>query len=182
MIDHMWPGDAEEIKKRGESFSIVHAVIIFLLTMIGYLFINVWRPLATIRRDPLIVADMAHFPTGDLVKIRREYYDGMVGENYVPKYDGKGAVKKALPTGGTMSSVSQEHEGVADGRSSGGDHSWWFLDEMETDEVVLFSCSGKRPEKETTADGGTVHGSVVLPDQDDKPFRQSVEVHLVAIF
>lgn len=125
---------------------------------------------------------MTHFPMADLVTIEREYYDGMIGQNYVPKYDGMGAVKTALPNGGTEDKVSRADEGVADGRSNGGHHSWWFMDEMKTDEVVLFSCSGKRPGMETVGDRGTVHGSVILPDQEDKPIRQSVEVHLVAIF
>lgn len=125
---------------------------------------------------------MAHFPTADLVSIERKYYDGMIGQNYVPKYLGTGAVKAALPDGGTENEVSHANEGVADGRSNGGHHSWWFLDAMKTDEVVLFSCSGKRPGMETIGDGGTVHGSVSLPNQDDKPVRQSVEVHLIAIF
>jgi len=125
---------------------------------------------------------MTRFPTADLVNIERKYFDGMIGQNFVPKYDGAGAVKAALANGGTENKVSHTDEGVADGRSNGGHHSWWFLDQMETDEVVLFSCSGKRPGIETVADGGTVHGSVILPDQDDEPVRQSVEVHLVAIF
>lgn len=125
---------------------------------------------------------MAHFPTADLICIDREYYDGMIGQNYAPKYDGAGAVKAALPDLGTEEEVSHTDQGVADGRSNGGHHSWWFLDEMETNEAVLFSCSGKRPGMDTVADGGTVHGSVILPDQDDKPVRQSVEVHLIAIF
>lgn len=164
MVDHMWPAEAEDIRNR------------------GYLFINVWRPLATIKRDPLIVADMAAWPADDLIKIERKYYDGMIGQNYVPKYDGPGAVYASVATGGTEAKVSRAEEGVADGRSSRGAHSWWYLDEMKTDEVVLFSCSGKRPGLETIGDGGTVHGSVVLPEQDDKPVRQSVEVHLVAIW
>jgi hypothetical protein len=125
---------------------------------------------------------MARFPTADLVRLERLYYDGMVGQNYVPKYDGNGAVKVSLPDGGTEDKVSHADEGVADGESNGGQHSWWFLNQMKTDEVVLFSCSGKRPGMETIGDGGTVHGSVNLPNQDDKPVRQSVEVHLVAIF
>ncbi|WPH04795.1 Hypothetical protein R9X50_00769100 [Acrodontium crateriforme] len=164
MVDHMWPSEATDIHNR------------------GYLFINVWRPLATIRRDPLIVADMSLWPETDLIKIERKYYDGMIGQNYVPKYDGSGAVKRSLPTGGTEDAISQADQGVATGHSNGGQHSWWYLDEMKPDEVVLFSCSGKRPGMKTTGDGGTVHGSVDLPDQHDMPVRQSVEVHLVAIW
>ena len=68
---------------------------------------------------------------------------------------------------------------VADGLSNGGEHCWWYLGEQEPDEAVLFSGSDCRPGKLAT---GAVYGSCPLPDQADKPVRQSVEVRVIAVF
>ena len=142
----------------------------------GYQLINVWRPLKRIDRDPLIVADMNKMPAEDLVTIPRSYFNGLTNSNYVCKYDGYNG--SAIIEGDEKANGKGDLQ-VADGLSHGGEHSWWYWGGQDTDEVVLFSSSDCRPGKLAT---GAVHGSCPLPDQGDKPVRQSVECRVIAIF
>ncbi|OJJ82724.1 uncharacterized protein ASPGLDRAFT_152365 [Aspergillus glaucus CBS 516.65] len=127
--------------------------------------LNVWRPLKKVDRDPLMVADMAALSTDDLITVPRSYYDGLQSSNYVVKYEGRPAVEASDP--------------VTDGLSNGGEHSWWYIDQQEAHEAIIFSCSDLRPSKRPE---GTVHGSFLLPDQDGNPPRQSIEVRVIAFF
>ena len=141
----------------------------------GYQLINIWRPLRRIDRDPLIVADMNKMPAEDLVTIPRSYFNGLTNSNYICKYEG---CNGAVITQADDKADKGEFQ-VADGLSNGGEHCWWYLGEQEPDEAVLFSSSDCRPGKLAT---GAVHGSCPLPDQADKPVRQSVEVRVIAVF
>ncbi|KAF3480658.1 uncharacterized protein GIQ15_06005 [Arthroderma uncinatum] len=131
----------------------------------GYQLLNVWRPLTRVCRDPLMVADMLKMPESDLVVVPRSYYNGMKSWNYAVKYNGSEAANNA--------------EAIVDGKSSGGEHSWWYIGDQEADEAMIFSCSDLRPGKRAN---GAVHGSFCLPDQEKFPARQSIEVRVVAVY
>ncbi|KAF1977572.1 hypothetical protein BU23DRAFT_299230 [Bimuria novae-zelandiae CBS 107.79] len=73
-------------------------------------YVNVWRPLSTVRRDPLAVCDCATVPDEDYqVRLRRFSRTGVESGNYV------------------MSHAREEET-----------HEWWYMSAMREDEVVVF--------------------------------------------
>jgi len=70
--------------------------------------INAWRPLKTIQKDPLAVADSTTVPDSDLLPLKRIYSDEKEGENCVVKADG----------------FLQ--------------HRWYYINQQQPDEVLIF--------------------------------------------
>jgi hypothetical protein len=86
-----------------------------------WMVINAWRPIKTIRKDPLAVTDASSVPDSDLIPLKRIMPNGKEAENYIVK---AGAV---------------------------GGHKWYYLHEQRPDEVLAFkifdsdtSCRARR--------------------------------------
>ena len=62
---------------------------------------------------------------------------------------------------------------VSDCVSGNGEHSWWYIDQQELHEAIIFSCSDLRAASKSRE--GTVHGASQLPDQDGQPPRQALK-------
>lgn len=74
-----------------------------------FAFLNAWRPLKTVQRDPLAVADAASVPDEDyVIRSRKFRWTGVRSGNYV-----------------------LSNSGVAE-------HQWYYLHEMRPDEMVVF--------------------------------------------
>jgi hypothetical protein len=78
------------------------------VTLHRWQIINAWRPLKTIQKDPLAVADSTTVPGSDLVPLKRLYPGGKEGENCAVKAGG----------------LSQ--------------HRWYYINQQQLDEVLIF--------------------------------------------
>lgn len=75
-----------------------------------FAFVNAWRPLRTVRRDPLAVADASTVPGSDYqIRARQFRQSGVRSGNYV-----------------------MSHGGRKD------QHAWYYMHEMHPDELVVF--------------------------------------------
>lgn len=75
-----------------------------------FAYINVWRPLSTIRRDPLALCDCTTVPATDYQLRQRKFSrTGIESGNYVMSHT-----------------------------SAGDQHEWWYMSEMQSDEAVVF--------------------------------------------
>ncbi|RDW56505.1 hypothetical protein BP5796_13146 [Coleophoma crateriformis] len=72
-------------------------------------FINAWRPIQTVERDPLALADATTVPDSDYLVRARTFPSGINAGNYI------------------MSHGSQEQE-----------HQWYYMSEMQPNELVVF--------------------------------------------
>lgn len=117
-----------------------------------FLALSVWRPLKTVRRDPLGYADGRSVdPSADLVPLRRTYPDGREGENVVVK-----------------------------SRARGRTHDWYWLSEQAPDEVVVLKlCDSLQTALDKGWVGQVPHASFQLEGQEERPVRESVEVRVV---
>ena len=112
--------------------------------------VNLWRPLATIKKDPLCVADYTTVPQSDLAAI--EYPRGPTKdvENYW--------VNSGLEDG-------QADEDLR--------HKWYYMHEQTPDEVLLFKTYDSDEGAKTK---GVSHSAVRVDGTDDVPTRQSIEM------
>ncbi|PVI00974.1 hypothetical protein DM02DRAFT_706601 [Periconia macrospinosa] len=74
-----------------------------------FCFLNVWRPLKTIKKDPLAVADATTVPDSDYQVRARKFRSGIKSANYV------------------MSHGNKDEQ-----------HRWYYMYEMQPDEIVIF--------------------------------------------
>lgn len=147
----------------------------------GYRLVNIWRPLDTVRRDPLAILDASSLDTlRELVIIPREYHTGMKAENYLVTADDNGSqTASSTPSSSATTTITTSMStstGDQDPAAIAHHHQWYFLSHQEPDELCVFNIC------DTTPGGclyGTPHSSVALPDQDDKPVRRSIEIRAV---
>ncbi|KAJ9145432.1 GA4 desaturase [Pleurostoma richardsiae] len=120
---------------------------------------SVWRPLKTVRRDPLALGDQRTFKS----------------EDYVP-------VNIKTPCLG-LPGVTETFECESFvGRYSEGQE-WFWVDEQTPDEVLVIGLFDSDVEKEGgTAAGGTLHSSVELPGTEEEQARESLELRCLCVW
>lgn len=109
--------------------------------------LNVWRPLKTIQRDPLAIADSRSIPDSDLIALRRTYPDGKDGENGVV---------------------------IADGIAQ---HKWYYLSRQQPDEILLFKQHESDPSAKsrgTPHSSFQLPGTESLPNRESIEIRAFV--------
>lgn len=134
-----------------------------------FAFINAWRPLATVRRDPLAVADAATVPAEDYrIRAREFRRTGVRSGNYV------------------LSHHHHHHHGGEEEEDDGAvghhhdHHQWYYMSGMREDEMVVFKGFDT---KQDLPGWRCPHTAFVL-DEGTKalPPRESIEVRAVCFW
>lgn len=119
---------------------------------------SIWRPIKTVRRDPLGICDARSVNVGELVPLKRLYPDGKTGENVV--------VRAVVGEGMTCR------------------HRWYWMSGQTPDEALMIKIFDS--EDEHWESGGMVgvgpHCSFHLDGTDEEDVRQSIEVRVVVRF
>lgn len=119
---------------------------------------SIWRPIKTIRRDPLGICDARSVKAAELVPLKRLYPDGKTGENVVVK--------------------AAEEEGMES------QHVWHWMSEQTPEEVLMIKIFDS--DDEDWESGGTVrvgpHCSFHLDGTEEEAVRESIEVRVVVCF
>ena len=118
--------------------------------------LNIWRPLKTIKRDPLAVLDTHSIKPGE------------VFDNW---HERDGGVKVT-----TSWLASGLKSGDADEAVS---HKWYYMHEQQKDEVVVIRMFDSRPE---ATSNGTPHTAVAIPGTEDEETRQSIEMRVIVLY
>ncbi|KAI1175316.1 hypothetical protein F4777DRAFT_579152 [Nemania sp. FL0916] len=116
-----------------------------------YQVINVWRPIRTILKDPLAVADANSVPDSDLVPAKLNYSDSG-GRNREHKPDEKGKVFSVR--------ASTEHK-------------WYYPYKQSPEEVLLIKCFDSKMDGRARR---APHTAFVNSEHEDMPRRESIEV------
>ena len=129
----------------------------FLITGSGRRFIvlSIWRPIKTVKRDPLGVCDARTVADEHLVPLRRMYPDGKEGENVLVR---AGA-----------SAVGSECR-----------HRWYWMSDQRPDEVLLIKIfDSEGAEGRVTR---TPHASFEIDCPEEEAPRENIEVRAVVCF
>ncbi|ORY60639.1 uncharacterized protein BCR38DRAFT_43683 [Pseudomassariella vexata] len=120
---------------------------------------SIWRPLKTVRRDPLALGDRHTFGAAD----------------YVP-------VKVKTPCLGQPGVMETRAVEAYVARYSKG-HKWFWIDEQRPEEVLVIGLFDSHAEREggKTA-GGTLHSSVDLLGTEGEEARESLELRCICIW
>lgn len=118
--------------------------------------INLWRPLKTIKRDPLALLDTRSAKLVDIFQNTHERDGGQV-------------VETSWLASGLKSSDS-------DGEST---HKWYYMHEQQLDEVVAFKMFDGRP---GATSNGTPHTAVNIPGSENEPPRNSIEMRVLVVY
>ena len=112
--------------------------------------VNLWRPLATIKKDPLAVADFSFIAESDLAPFMYDRGEAKNIESYW--------VNSGLKDG-------QRDEELR--------HKWFYMHEQTPDEVLLFT----NYDSDAEAKGkGVPHTAVLVQGTEGLPARQSIEM------
>lgn len=136
----------------------IHALF---TTSTRYAFLNCWRPLKTVRRDPLAVCDATTVPDSDYqIRLREFSRTGNRSENYVLSC---GALEK--------------EEGIDMGDRKM--HEWWYMSGMQPWEMVVFKgLDSKREEKGWRCP----HTAFRVEGSEGEEPRESMEARVVAFW
>ena len=117
--------------------------------------LNVWRPLKTVQKTPLVVADPATVPYSD---------------QYVFSYD-----RVYFKDGEEM---KMRVESPYTRASKDGSHQFYYMYAQRPDEVLIF----KTAESDETAVGAVPHTSFREPGTEHFPTRESLEMRLLVVY
>ncbi|KAL3424786.1 hypothetical protein PVAG01_04067 [Phlyctema vagabunda] len=115
-----------------------------------FCFINAWRPLKPIKKDPLVLADATTVPGSDYQIRNRRFRSGIESANYV------------------LSHGTSEEQ-----------HQWYYMFEMQPDEVVLFK---NYDTKQDIPGWRCPHTAVTIPGTELLPPRESMEIRAVCFW
>ncbi|KAI2637858.1 GA4 desaturase [Hypomontagnella submonticulosa] len=120
---------------------------------------SIWRPLKTVKRDPLAVIDLRTFKEADCVPID------------IP-----------FPNLGTGTNSTHLEEGLLARFSE--DHKWCWIDNQTSEEVLVlrFFDSDAEGNGFAVSGGGTFHSSVELPSTENEAARESLEIRCLCIW
>ncbi|KAH7360642.1 hypothetical protein BKA65DRAFT_493698 [Rhexocercosporidium sp. MPI-PUGE-AT-0058] len=139
MIDYcVPPGEAVGLKK------VRHSII------------NVWRPIRTIKRDPLALSDARSIPEEDLV--------------HVTTYLAKGRTNM---TWGVLPPAVDEKTGRQE------KHKWYWCSEMTPDEVFLFKILDSKLDGRARRDP---HSAFHIEGTEGEETRQSIEMRCMVFW
>jgi hypothetical protein len=115
--------------------------------------LSIWKPIKTVRRDPLGFCDGRTVDGEDLVELKRVYPDGREGENVVVK-------------------ARRKERGV---------HDWYWISGQEPEEVVVLKLFDSEEVEGWCTQ--TPHASFSLEGMEEvREPRESVEVRVVVCF
>lgn len=120
--------------------------------------INVWRPLKTIKRDPLAVCDGSTLQPGDLLPIQMDY--------------SRNARAKAL--GGEKGLKTTVGWEIAMARYNS-EQRWYYLSDMGVEDVLLMKIFDSELVGGLDEGRVAVHSSFEHPDAKDGEVRESIE-------
>ena len=118
--------------------------------------LNLWRPLVTIRKDPLCIADHSSVAESDLVAHEYDRGEHKKVESYW--------VSSGLKDG-------QKDEELK--------HKWYYLHEQTPDEVLVFKIYDNDNGAKTK---GVAHTAVVVRGAEELPPRQSIEMRAIVCY
>lgn len=119
-------------------------------------FLNMWRPLQTVKRDALALLDTRSVSSDDIYRNTHERDEGIVVESC---FLGSG-LKPEEP----------------DNMSK---HKWYFMHEQKPNEIALFKMFDARP---GATSSGTPHTAVHIPGSEDEPARRSIEMRAIVLY
>ncbi|KAI0478257.1 hypothetical protein F4859DRAFT_479156 [Xylaria cf. heliscus] len=120
--------------------------------------VNIWRPIRTIKRDPLCVCDGRTISDEDLVPMdatrpksgTKSFYDNLT------RNDGWQTLEvRANPK-----------------------HKWYYLSEMQTDEALVFKCYDSK----NSSASRCCHAAFKIPLTQNEPPRESMEMRLFVFY
>jgi hypothetical protein len=115
--------------------------------------INIWRPLATIRRDPLAVCDARTIEEEDLARVQAKL---------PPKSEGKGYYDSVSKGDGFESLELRANP----------NHKWYYTSNLTPDECLIFKIADSRK----SAKGRSGHTAFMDPSTTDDSPRESMEI------
>jgi hypothetical protein len=117
---------------------------------------SVWRPLKTVRRDPLAVSDCRTFPKEDYIPVNMLFPSADGGESH------------------------KEEVFLAYGSEK---HAWHWIPNQEPDEVLIIQLFDSEAERNGLGvAGGVMHSSVHIEGTEMEEARESVEVRCTVIW
>jgi len=136
-------------------------------TSTRYAFLNCWRPLKRVRRDPLAVCDANTVPESDYqVRMREFSRTGNRSENYVLSCGGLEKKKK-----------KKEGREMEEGMGKG--HEWWYMSGMQPWEMVVFKgLDSKREDRGWRCP----HTAFRVEGSEGEEARESIEARVVAFW
>jgi hypothetical protein len=121
---------------------------------------SIWRPLKTVRRDPLALSSTATFPK----------------EDYVP-------FSVLFPTGVKLGEDGDEGHREDVYLAHGREHEWYWIKEQRPEEVLVIQLFDSAAEREGRGvAGGVMHSAVGIEGTEGEEARESVEVWCCAIW
>ncbi|KAI5925551.1 GA4 desaturase [Camillea tinctor] len=120
---------------------------------------SVWRPLKTVKRDPLALSDCRTFQDKDYVPV-------------VIKTPclGQPGIKETHNAGSYLARYSEGH-------------TWYWIADQEPEEVLVITLFDSEMERQgVNAPGGTFHSSVDLPGTEKEEPRESLELRCLCIW
>jgi hypothetical protein len=128
---------------------------------------SIWRPLKTVRRDPLALSSTATFPKDDYVPFSVLFPTGVKDEG---NGDGDEGHREAVY--------------LAHGSMEGnGEHEWYWIKNQRPEEVFVIQLFDSEAEREGRGvAGGVMHSAVGIEGTEGEEARESVEVRCCAIW
>lgn len=127
--------------------------------------LSVWRPLETVRRDPLAVMDPGSLFDGETKRKPYASFERMYRER--PGFEAEYKSENMLPIA------------PLEGRQ----HRWYYIREQRAEEVFALKLFDSEAHKEGSKVAPCLpHSAFALPDQEDKPLRRSAEVRVMIIW
>lgn len=120
---------------------------------------SVWRPLKTVKRDPLALSDCRTFPKDDYVDFKVLFPTGVEGEE------------------------SETHKTEVYLAYGSSEHGWHWISNQQPDEVLVIQLFDSEAEKNSLGvAGGVMHSSVQIEGTEEEEARESVEVRCIVIW
>ena len=120
---------------------------------------SVWRPVRTVKRDPLAMGDIRTFTKDDYVEID------------VP-----------MPTMGLEDGKKEMHSMKAYAARGSKNHRWCYVSEQKPDEVLIVGLWDSDRERDSVGSGGAMHSSVEMLGSEGEDSRVSVELRCLAVW
>lgn len=117
---------------------------------------SVWRPLKTVKRDPLVVAAWKSISPDDMVK----------------------ATYQAKGTDGDYTMESWALKPSKDAKN----HRWYWLPEQKAEEALIFKFADTESVNNEDIAAWTAHGSPQVLGSEDEEARESVEARVLAFW
>ncbi|KAI8271922.1 GA4 desaturase [Colletotrichum sp. SAR11_240] len=158
---------------------------------------SIWRPIKTVKRDPLALAPANKFPEEDyVISAQLEPLDRTIPAHLSRLVDPQSPNSASTST--SSEETTYDTEGYLAYAPKNGDasgaHNWHFIADQEPSEVLVIQLFDNEMEANARAPrkdggkgglgvGGTVHSAFELAGQDDtEEARESIEVRVAAFW